>query len=151
VLLLDTRPDADGHEARAGREKSIATLEAGGKAEVIEGLLTRLVAPAASESVKQQLRMIMMRHSPEAMIAAQRAMLARRDQRDVLRALNVPALVVVGEEDVISPPAVAEEMRDLSAGTLIRVTGAGHMSIMENPAEAAAGILAWIKRVAGKA
>jgi pimeloyl-ACP methyl ester carboxylesterase len=65
---------------------------------------------------------------------AQRAMAARRDSFDTLREVRVPTLVVVGEEDALSPPSDAEAMVDAVPGAeLVVLERAGHLSAVEAP------------------
>jgi pimeloyl-ACP methyl ester carboxylesterase len=71
---------------------------------------------------------------PAAVAWASRAMAVRPDSFDVLRTTTVPALVVVGEQDTLSPVAQAQEMADaLPRGRLAVVPEAGHLSAMEDP------------------
>lgn len=71
---------------------------------------------------------------PGAVAWAQRAMAARPDSFDTLSALKVPLLVVVGEEDELSPPAEAEAMaRAVPDGRLEIIPKAGHLSAVEQP------------------
>ena len=39
------------------------------------------------------------------------------DQRDRAKAVGVPTLILVGEEDGITPPALSEELADLIPGS----------------------------------
>ena len=56
------------------------------------------------------------------------------DQRDRVAAINVPTLILVGEEDIITPPALSEELAQLIAGSrLERIARAGHLSNAEQP------------------
>ena len=81
-------------------------------------------------------------------MAAQGAMARRRDQTEILPGLKMPALVVVGEEDVITPVAAAETMHRLIPGSeLVRIAGSGHMSPMEQPAAVNEAIAAFAARV----
>jgi pimeloyl-ACP methyl ester carboxylesterase len=65
---------------------------------------------------------------------AQRAMAARRDSFDTLRGVRVPTLVVVGEEDALSPPSDAEAIADAVPGAdLVVLKRAGHLSAVEAP------------------
>lgn len=58
------------------------------------------------------------------------------DQRHALPRVKVPALVVVGEHDRITPPAAAVELAgDLPDGRLVVIEGAGHMVMLERPVE----------------
>jgi pimeloyl-ACP methyl ester carboxylesterase len=72
--------------------------------------------------------------SPAAIAAAQRGMAARPDMNNFLRKIGVPTMIVVGAEDVISPPA---EMRSMAAAIpgaeFVEISDAGHMTTMENP------------------
>ena len=58
------------------------------------------------------------------------------DQRHAVPNVRVPALVVVGEHDRITPPAAAVELAGaLPDGRLVVVEGAGHMAMLERPVE----------------
>jgi pimeloyl-ACP methyl ester carboxylesterase len=58
------------------------------------------------------------------------------DQREAVPRVTVPALVVVGEHDRITPPAAAVELAGaLPQGRLVVVEGAGHMAMLERPVE----------------
>lgn len=71
---------------------------------------------------------------PAAVAWASRAMAARPDSFEVLRGTDVPAVVVVGDQDVLSPVAQAQEMADaLPQGRLAVVPEAGHLSAIEDP------------------
>jgi 3-oxoadipate enol-lactonase len=63
----------------------------------------------------------------------------------MLGRISVPTLVVVGEEDVLTPPAEAEAMVAAIPGSRVAVIPrAGHLSNLENPAafnDAVAGFL----------
>jgi pimeloyl-ACP methyl ester carboxylesterase len=80
---------------------------------------------------------------------ASRAMAARPDSFEVLRATDVPALVVVGDEDALSPVAQAQEMVDaLPQGRLAMVPGAGHLSAVEDPPAFASAVRAFLADLA---
>jgi pimeloyl-ACP methyl ester carboxylesterase len=60
----------------------------------------------------------------------------RPDYRSDLPSVRVPTLVLVGDADAITPPAMAETMhKGIAGSTLAVVKGAGHMAIMEQPAQ----------------
>jgi pimeloyl-ACP methyl ester carboxylesterase len=63
-------------------------------------------------------------------------MAARPDRSHLLARIAVPTLVVVGEEDALTPPAESIRMRDGIAGArLVAIPGAGHLSNLERPRE----------------
>ena len=73
--------------------------------------------------------------SDEGLCAALEALRDRPDSRPLLAAIRVPTLVVVGEEDAVTPPAVAESMQRAIPGSRLEVIpGAGHLVPMEQPA-----------------
>jgi pimeloyl-ACP methyl ester carboxylesterase len=58
----------------------------------------------------------------------------RPDSRETLRAVRVPALVLVGSEDAVAPPAVAEAMAQLMSRAEFHVVpAAGHLAPLEQP------------------
>jgi pimeloyl-ACP methyl ester carboxylesterase len=67
-------------------------------------------------------------------LATQLAVMAEADQRDVLRTIAVPTLLVWGELDARSPLAVAHQFAQTVPGaTLVVIAGAGHVSNLEHP------------------
>ena len=65
----------------------------------------------------------------------------RADSTGTLPEISIPALVVVGDRDVLTPPADSEEMAAAIPAKLVTVPGAGHLAPMERP-KAVAGALA---------
>lgn len=150
LLLIDTRPDADEAERRANRLAAADRAETDGTGwladTVLPGLLAAGTPDVSSELVATVRSMITAQ--PSAGVAwAQRAMAARPDASDVLRSFDGPALVVVGERDVLSPPEQAREMAALlPGGELVELPGCGHLSPLEAPAELATAITRWLVR-----
>ena len=71
------------------------------------------------------------------------------DVRERLGEIRAPALVVVGEDDVLTPPAAAEK---LAAGLAPRVEiaviqGAGHLPTVEQPRLVAAAVQSFLDRL----
>jgi pimeloyl-ACP methyl ester carboxylesterase len=60
-------------------------------------------------------------------------MAARVDSFDVLRALDVPTLVIVGEEDGLTPVAESEAIAGAVPGArLVVLPRTGHLSALED-------------------
>ncbi len=71
---------------------------------------------------------------PEAFVRQQRAIMSRRDSRPMLPSMDVPALVLVGDQDRLTPPEQSQEMAGLlPRATLVVVPGCGHLSTLEQP------------------
>lgn len=138
LILCDTRAAADTPEAAAGRLATAAAVLDQGTDQLTEGLLERLFAartwqdsPALVESTRQ----VMRRTPAPAVAAALRGMAQRDDMTEALPRIHVPALVICGEHDLISPP---DEMRGMAAALpraeYVPIAGAGHMAPLEQPA-----------------
>jgi 3-oxoadipate enol-lactonase len=100
-----------------------------------EGRVDYLLAPGALEDVRREVVETMARIDPAAYrTGAEAVWLA--DQRDRARAIAVPALVLCGEADKVTPLALSIELAGLIAGAQIAtIPGAGHISNLERPAE----------------
>ena len=62
--------------------------------------------------------------------------LMEMDLRHALPRVRVPAIVIVGQHDRVTPPATAVELVGiLPDATLVVVEHAGHMAMLERPAE----------------
>ena len=138
LVLASTRAGADSAEGRAGRDQAMAAVEAQGVAALVEDLHPKLMAAATYQDqpeVAARLKEIMLGASPEGVIGALQAMRDRPDSEELLANLDVPALVVHGEEDGLIPTAEAETMAAaLPRAELARVAGAGHLPNMEQAA-----------------
>jgi 3-oxoadipate enol-lactonase len=133
LILADTRAAADSDAARAGRADALALVEEQGVAALVERQLAVLLSPAASETVREQVRSLG-KQRPEGVSAGIRALRDRPDRRAELSAIACPTLVIVGTEDKISPPAeMAEMSSEIPGASLVEIPGAGHLSNLEQP------------------
>jgi pimeloyl-ACP methyl ester carboxylesterase len=71
---------------------------------------------------------------PRSIVRAVRGVIERDGVFDAISAIRVPTLVVVGEEDVATPPPKARRIHEQIAGSrLARIPAAGHSSTVEQP------------------
>jgi pimeloyl-ACP methyl ester carboxylesterase len=134
AMFISTRADADSPEARAGRLKSIDDIRARGTAGLVDAMTTRLLGPNAGPEIREPMRALMSRQSPDGVIAAQSAMARRRDQTDLLPQLAIPTLIIAGSQDAVTPLAVPRAMQALlPACRLVEIAGAGHLTPLEAP------------------
>lgn len=141
--LVDTKATPDDAAGRARRKRVAELAEAGGdwSAGMIDGLLgqsTRRMRPDLVTAVATALAC-----APRDAVAwAQRAMAQRADQRDALATLTAPVVVVMGEEDTMSPLAEQRLMLDAAPqATWAAIPGAGHLTPLESPEAVAAELL----------
>ncbi|GII91287.1 alpha/beta fold hydrolase [Sinosporangium siamense] len=137
VVLADTKAGADPPQAALNREAMAAAVLEHGTSVLSEQVLPNLVGETTKTGramVFGRVRALTSVAPPRAVAWAQRAMAARPDSFGTLRALQVPALVVVGEEDGLTPPAEARAMAEaLPYGSLAVIARAGHLSALEQP------------------
>ncbi|HEY7113825.1 MAG TPA: alpha/beta fold hydrolase [Thermoanaerobaculia bacterium] len=143
VAFVDTRAEADDEEGKKKRDEAIATVRADGVEKIADGMVPRLLSePAlAHRDLVERVRRIILRQKPETVAADLTAMRGRRDATDLLAGLGLPALVVVGERDALTPPALSERMASAIPGArLVTIPGAGHLAPMERPGAVAAAL-----------
>jgi pimeloyl-ACP methyl ester carboxylesterase len=148
LVFVDTRPDADDFDRRAGRLAAATRVEEEGMAWLPDTLLPGLLAagtPDRRADLVADVRAMIAAQPAEGVAWALRAMAERPDSHAVLRAFDRPALVVVGERDALSPPEVARQLAELlPAAELVEIPGAGHLTPVEAPDEVASAILNWL-------
>jgi pimeloyl-ACP methyl ester carboxylesterase len=140
LVLADTKASADSEEAAANRLRMAEMLEEKRSTRVLaHDVLPTLVGATTRQEHPETvawLREIVEDADPLGAAWAQRAMAARRDSFETLRGVEVPTLVVVGDEDELTPPADARAMVDAIPGAQIAVIGgAGHLAAAETPDE----------------
>ena len=71
----------------------------------------------------------------EGIVGAHEAMISRPDSTPTLATIDVPTLVLVGDEDRLSPFAESQKIHAGIAGSLLEtIAGAGHLTNIERPA-----------------
>ncbi|MFY1831678.1 alpha/beta fold hydrolase [Myxococcus fulvus] len=134
LVLMDTQCTADDDAGKARREASAKEALEKGVEPVIQALLPKLVGSGADSPVGRVVEAQMRAASPQAIAAAQRGMALRPDSKDILARYAGPALIVVGENDAITPPEKAKQMADLVTGARLEVIpGAAHLANQEQP------------------
>jgi pimeloyl-ACP methyl ester carboxylesterase len=138
VVLADTKAGADPEPARENRLRiARVVLGEAGLEVLVEDVLPGLLGVTTKSQrpdVLERVRKLTLTADPAGVAWAQRAMAARPDSFETLRGVDLPALVVVGEEDELSPPTEAQAMVDaLKRARLATIPAAGHLSAIENP------------------
>lgn len=138
LILCDTRAAADSPETVEARHNMIDTVLREGPAAIVEGMLSKLFSAHTRESAPervQQTRDVILNTDPEGIAAALRGMASRPDATARLPRISVPALLLVGEDDQLTPPAEMQEVANqLPHARLVTIPHAGHMAPLEQPA-----------------
>jgi pimeloyl-ACP methyl ester carboxylesterase len=134
LALCDTRATPDTVEGKAGRETYAQNALANGLAWVADDFVPKLVKADPDPAVVARVREMVLGGTPEGVAAAQRGMALRPDSVPTLARITVPTLVVVGEEDRLTPRADAQAMQTGVAGArMVVIPGAGHLPNLEAP------------------
>lgn len=138
--LCNTKAPADNAEARAGRLQAANDVLERGTEPFLHSMVPRLLGKTTREArpdlVDGALRM-MRQMSPEDIAQVQRGMAERPDSIETLKTINVPTLLITGDEDIFTGVNEAEFMHQKIPGSQVRVIPkAGHYSPWEQPAEA---------------
>jgi 3-oxoadipate enol-lactonase len=149
--LCNTKAPVDSAEARAGRLQAAKDVLERGTEPFFESMIPRLLARTTRATrpdlVEGALRM-MRKMSPEDVAQVQRGMAERPDSTDTLKTINVPTLLVTGDEDILTGVNEAELMRQNISGSQLRVIPkAGHYSAWEQPEEAGKLLRQFLERL----
>ncbi|MDA1041273.1 MAG: alpha/beta fold hydrolase [Planctomycetota bacterium] len=155
LILCDTKFAADSPEARAGRAGLSAKVGRRGAGLLADTMLSTLLAQSDEAraqprrtAIEDLLRQTIARQTVATIQAALAAMGDRPDMTDTMRRLAIPTLLVVGEEDTFTPPAIMQRMESiLPDARLLIVPRAGHMVPLEAPEVFNAAVVEFLRAV----
>jgi pimeloyl-ACP methyl ester carboxylesterase len=137
MVLADTRPQSDSPQAAEGRKRLLQVIKEKGVVAVPDEMLPRLLGQSTQRQrpdVVERVRELAIANSAGSMAGALMAMMGRPDSTPILSTIHCPTLVLVGEEDQITPPDISHEMHTTIAGSeLTVIEGAGHLASVEQP------------------
>ncbi|HKR86472.1 MAG TPA: alpha/beta fold hydrolase, partial [Terriglobales bacterium] len=139
LVLCNTKAGNDSPESRAGRLQTAQDVLQTGTEVFFEGMLEKILGESTRSSrpdlVDGALRM-MRKMSPEDVAGVQRGMADRADSVPIAYTIDVPTLILTGDEDRVAGVAEAEVMKQSIRGSDMRVIEkAGHYSPWEQPQE----------------
>lgn len=147
LALLDTAATPEDDALRPIRLAQIELAREQKFDEILDQSWPLLVDPSNLDNteLRGEIRKMYGETEAEAAVRQQRAIMARPDARPGLGAIEVPTLVLVGENDQLTPPRKAIEMASAIPGAeLVTVPRAGHLTTMERPAEVSGALLKWL-------
>jgi len=147
LALLDTSARADTPEASAMRRTQMALATGGRFAEMVEAQFIRLVSPARRDDalLRATNRRMAEEVGPQAFVRQQSAIMGRPDSRPGLASIACPTLVLVGEQDELTPPERAREMAaGIRGAHLVTVPDCGHLSALEQPDAVTGALREWL-------
>jgi len=137
LVLCNTKAGADTGEARSARLEAARDVLERGTEPFFEGMLQKVLSETTRRSrpdlVEGALRM-MRKMSAEGVAGVQRGMAERPDSVSTLKTINVPTLIITGDEDKLTGVPEAELMKQhIPRGQMRVVAKAGHYSPWEQP------------------
>jgi 3-oxoadipate enol-lactonase len=148
MILADTRSTADTDDGLRARQTLLEAVRRNGVTAVAEempakllGETTRRERPQLVADVRKQIEA----NSPAGIEAAIYALMKRPDSTGDLTRIACPTLVMVGQEDTVTPVSDAEALtRAIRSSRLAVLPAAGHLSNLEVPEEFSNTITEWI-------
>ena len=144
LVLLDTRADGESAEGKVNRDRMIEIARTRGAKPIADAMLGKLLSPHAAEhrpDLVRELRDMMESTDPATLAHALAAMRDRADHTYFLPDIKIPTQIIVGDQDAVTPPEIAEKMRHaIPDSSLAVINDSGHMSPLEKP-EKVSGVL----------
>jgi 3-oxoadipate enol-lactonase len=138
MVLADTRSQGDSPDAVTNRKSMQQLVREEGQGAVAAALLPKLLCEATRSGkpgVVERLRRQITDNSVASIVGALDALMTRPDSTPMLSTIRIPVQIIVGEQDALTPPPMSEQMhKDIPGSELAVISGAGHMSNMEQPA-----------------
>ncbi len=136
LVLADTRAAGDSAETKANRMRQAELVKSEGTRAYADEMLPRLMAKENIAKRGHEVRYMIERTPADTIAETLKALAARKDMVEWLRRVQVKTLLIVGDQDVISPISDAQVMqREIEGSKLAVIEGAGHLSALENPDE----------------
>lgn len=139
IILCDTQCNADTEEGKAKRLKSIQDIKSNGITDFTEGFLKNVFHPETLSSkpeIVAGLKNMMLSNSEHAFTHGLKALAERNETCSKLDQINVPALIICGSDDTLTPVSKSQYLHENIKGSQLSIIQkAGHISNMEQPEE----------------
>lgn len=137
IVLCDTQCNADSEEAKKKREKTIEQIREKGVADFADTFIKNVFYEESFKKKKEAveaIRDVILRTTQQTLVAAVKALAKRPDTCEVLQSVKVPALIICGKQDTVTPPEKSQVIHDLiKSSTYKLIDGAGHLSNIDQP------------------
>jgi pimeloyl-ACP methyl ester carboxylesterase len=137
LVLADTRATADTPEAVEGRKRLLGVLRERGAVAVADEMIPKLLGATTQRdqpAVADKVRSLALSNPASAIAGAIHVLMTRPDSTETLASIHCPTLIMVGEEDALTPPAMSRDMlRAIGGSELAVLPKAGHLASLETP------------------
>ncbi len=151
LIFCDATCHADSDEARKRRESAIQTIKKDGLGSFADGFLRMVFTPETFSNkmeIVESMRKVIVSSSPLGICGALLAQAARTDTSEILSKIAVPTLLIVGEQDSITPPALFRSIHERVSESELRVIpNAAHVTNLENRQEFNKRLMDFMNRI----
>jgi pimeloyl-ACP methyl ester carboxylesterase len=148
LALLDTGARAETPDRTEARRPLMALAREGRLGEITDEQFPLLVHRKrhGDQALKAIVHAMNQETGAEAYLRQQEAIMSRPDSRPTLAAIDCPTLVLVGDEDQLTPPQLAREMANgIRGSALVIVPESGHLSTIEQPQAVTKALVEWMQ------
>jgi len=152
LIFCNTKAEADGDEARAGRFKTIERVKKEGNTKfLVEEMIPKFFSGRMIQINTQKVEQVkdIIRSCPsEGVIEASHAMASRPNSIPTLSTINVPTLILSGTEDPITGENVMKPIREGIKGiyvSYVLIKDGGHLSPIDSPEQTNDAIISFLK------
>lgn len=137
IILCDTKAEADDNAGKIKRAQGVKAINSYGADKFATAFVPLAFAQGARQRIPEIFNAILeqaVSATPTGVKGCLLAMAGRTDTTAFLSSINVPTLLVVGEQDAITTPDVMQSMHQMISGSeLVTISEAGHMAPVEQP------------------
>ena len=151
LVFVATRAEGETEEGKKARYQLIEKVKSEGKDFLIDTMLENQTSPATKkdENKMRKLRCIMEKASTEGIVKTLKALAERRDNRDLLKEIDLPTLVVAGKDDErVTPPEVVRKIAEgIKGAHYVELENSAHLPPFENPEDFNRELLGFLEKV----
>lgn len=150
AVFSDTKAESDNNESLIARSNDIIKIKSGNMEEFYDGMLRKLITEKSYEDkeLRTFIRTMMGWNKPEGVIAALIAIATRTNSFYLLKEIEIPCHVIVGRNDVITPPTRSFFMKENLLNSDFTVhDDCGHLPNLERPEEFNADLERFLRTV----
>lgn len=137
LILCDTNCFADTPEVRENRMKTIGSIRESGVEKYADLSINNLFAPNSAVTLNEEIAAVkemIISTNEQSLAKTLTALAARSETCTILSEINMPVLIMVGDQDIVTPPENAKFIHDsINGSLLVIIEQAGHLSNLENP------------------
>jgi pimeloyl-ACP methyl ester carboxylesterase len=139
AVLCDTRSESDNNEGKLKRAAAIKRINTEGLIPFTKDFVTNCFGDHYKQKNKEEFEKRIVKSSafdPVGVKGSLLAMISRNDTTEYLNKIKIPALIICGELDTLTPPSVMKQMAErINNAEYAVIKNSGHMSPIENPKE----------------